>query len=254
MTIWTADDNSAIHYEIHGDEPDRETLLLLPGLLGAINSQWQQFVEPLAARYRVLLCDLRGHGRSENAARELHPQRLLRDVVGLLDHLEADPVHVAGYDLGGYLGLLLHMHQPRRVGTLLMHATKFYWTKEAVAQMRAELDPDAMAEKVPAYADRLAQEHGSRWRMLVRQAADLWARLAQEGLTEGVLRRVQIPVLVSVGDRDELVPLPEALRLSRIFPRGQLLVLPGVRHPLNAVPVVPLLPMMQTFHRSPSRR
>ncbi|MDX1688494.1 MAG: alpha/beta fold hydrolase [Candidatus Promineifilaceae bacterium] len=254
MAIWRADDSTAINYEIHGDEPDRETLLLLPGLLGAISSQWQQFVQPLAARYRVLLVDLRGHGRSENAAPELHPQRLLQDVVGLLDHLQVDPVHVAGYDLGGYLGLMLYLHRPRWVPTLLMHATKFYWTKDAVTQMRTELDPDAMAENVPAYADRLAQEHGSRWRMLVRQAADLCARLAQEGLTEGVLRRVQSPVLVSVGDRDELVLLPEALRLSRIFPRGQLLVLPGVRHPLNSVPPVPLLPMMQTFHRSPERR
>lgn len=254
MATWTADDGSTINYELYGDAPDRETLLLLPGLLGAISSQWQQFVKPLAARYRVLLIDLRGHGRSENAAPELHPQRLSQDVVGLLDHLQVDPVHVAGYDFGGYLGLMLHLHQPRRVPSLLMHATKFYWTKEAVAQVRAELDPDAMAENVPAYADRLAQEHGSRWRMLVRQAADLCARLAEEGLTEGVLRRVQIPVLVSVGDRDELVPLPEALRLSRVFPGGQLLVLPRVRHPLNSVPAVPLLPMMQTFHQSPARR
>lgn len=253
MPIWTADDGSNIHYEVHGDEPNRETLLLLPGLLGAISSQWQQFVKPLATHYRVLLPDLRGHGRSENAAPELHPQRLMQDTVGFLDHLQADPVHVAGYDLGGYLGLMLHLHQPRRVPTLLLHATKFYWTQEAVAQVRSEFDPDAMAANVPAYADRLAQEHGSRWRMLVRQAADLCARLGQEGLTEGVVRRVQTPVLVSVGDRDELVPLPEALRLSRLLPRGQLLVLPGVRHPLNSVPAVPLLPMMQSFHRSPAR-
>ena len=254
MPSWTADDGSAIHYEDHGAKPGKEALLLLPGLLGAISSQWQQFVKPLAARYRVLLPDLRGHGRSENAALELDPPRLLQDVIGLLDNLQVDRVHVAGYDLGGYLGLMLYLHDPHRVTTLLMHATKFYWTKEAVAQMRDELDPDALAENVPAYADRLAQEHGSRWRMLVRQAADLSAHLAQEGLTEGVLRRVQAPVLVSVGDRDELVPLPEALRLSRIFPQGQLFVLPGVHHPLSAVPVVPLLPMMQTFHRPPARR
>ena len=254
VAIWTADDGTAIHYEDRGARPDREGLLLLPGLLGAIGSQWQQFVQPLAARYRVLLPDLRGHGRSENAAGALQPQRLLEDVVGLLDHLEVDRVHVAGYDLGGYLGLMLHLHDPRRVPTLLMHATKFYWTEEAVAQMRDGLDPDALAENVPAYGDRLAQDHGSRWRMLVRQAADLIAQLAQESLTESALRRVQAPVLVSVGDRDEMVPLPEALRLSRIFPHGQLLVLPGVHHPLNAVPIVPLLPMMQMFHRPPARR
>ena len=172
---------------------------------------------------------------------------MVRDLVGLLDHLEIEQAHVAGYSLGGYLGLMLALHQPQRVETVLMHGTKFYWTREAAAGMREQLEPDRMVEKVPAYADQLAQEHGSRWRMLVRQAADLVARLSEEGITEGMARRVQVPVLVSVGDRDELVPLPEALRLSRVLPAGRLLVLPATRHP--SVGRVPLLPMMQEFHR-----
>jgi pimeloyl-ACP methyl ester carboxylesterase len=64
----------------------------------------------------------------------------------------------------------------------------------------------------------------------------------------------QGPVLVSVGDRDELVPLPEAQRLSRVLPRGELMVLPGVRHPYPAIRAVPLIPMMQEFHRVSERR
>jgi hypothetical protein len=62
-------------------------------------------------------------------------------------------------------------------------------------------------------------------------------------------QRAQLPVLVSVGDRDEMVSLPEALRLSRIFRRGRLLVLPGVRHPFSSVSLIPLLPMMRAFHQ-----
>lgn len=254
MATWTADDDTLINYEIHSDSGDKEILLLLPGLLGAISSQWRDFIEPLTATYRVLLVDLRGHGRSGNVESELRPERLLQDLVGLLDHVGGEVIHVAGYSLGGYLGLMLHLNQPRRVPTLLMHATKFYWTQEAVTQMREQLDPDRMAAMVPAYANQLAQDHGSRWRMLVRQAADLVAYLSQEGMTEGMARRVQVPVLVSVGDRDELVSLPEALRLSRVFPDGRLLVLPATRHPFASVGRVPLLPMMQAFHRQPRRR
>lgn len=250
MPNWTADDGTVINYEIYGDETDTDTLLLLPGLLGAITSQWREFVEPLAEGYRVVLMDLRGHGRSGNEETGLRPERLLKDVIGLLDALGVATVHVAGYSLGGYLGLMLSLNQPRRVATLLMHATKFYWTEEAVAKMRAQLDPDTMVEKVPAYADQLAQEHGSRWRALVRESADLVAVLREEGVTEGMASRVQIPVLVSVGDRDELVPLPEALRLSRVFPDGELLVLPGTRHPFASVRRMPLLPMMRAFHRT----
>jgi pimeloyl-ACP methyl ester carboxylesterase len=197
--------------------------------------------------------DLRGHGHSQNNAARLTQDQMVEDIIGLLDHLGIDAVHVAGYSLGGYLGLLLGLHQPRRVVTLLLHATKFYWTEDAVAAMRQQLDPDVMAERVPHYADQLMREHGSRWRPLVRQAADLIGQLRHEGVTEGMARRAQFPVLVSVGDHDEMVSLAEALRLSRILPQGGLLVLPHVRHPLASVPLVPLLPAMLAFHQPRQR-
>lgn len=255
MANWTADDGTLINFETYGDAGQRAPLLLLPGLLGAISSQWRNFVRPLSADFHIVLMDLRGHGRSGNKATDLQPERLLQDIVGLLDFLRLETVHVAGYSIGGYLGLLLALHQPRRVPTLLMHGTKFYWTRESAANMRQQLDPDIMSTKVPAYADQLMQEHGARhWRELVRQAADLVNLLVDKGITEGMAGRTQCPVLVSVGDRDELIPLTEAQRLSRVLPNGELLVLPGVRHPFPTVRPIPLLPMMQHFHRTANRR
>lgn len=255
MANWKVDDGTLINFEVYGESGDKEPLLLLPGLLGSISGQWNNFIAPLSADFRVILMDLRGHGRSENKDSLLRPERMMQDIASLLDHLGLETVHIAGYSLGGYLGLLFHLHQPRRVASLLMHATKFYWTKEAVANMHQQFDPDTMAAKVPAYANQLAKEHGgSRWRMLVRQAADLVGFLSEKGITEGMAVRAQCPILVSVGDRDELVPLPEAQRLSRVFPHGELIVLPGVRHPFASIRPVPLLPMMRDFHKVTDRR
>lgn len=249
MPIWTADDGTVINYEQHGQDAGKPVLLLLPGLLGSIGRQWHNFLPALTGEFRVILADLRGHGRSGNEGAALDPDRMVQDMAGLLDSLGHEAVHVAGYSLGGYLGLMLALHQPRRVTSLLMHATKFYWTTEAVNTMRQQLDPDQMAEKVPGYATRLAQEHGGRhWRELVRQAADLVGVIADKGVTENMAGQAQCPVMVSVGDRDELVHLPEAQRLSRVIPRGQLLVLPGVRHPYATVRPIPLLPVMHAFH------
>lgn len=249
MTTWTAPDGSDINFEQYGGSENKPTLLLLPGLLGAISSQWRPFLKPLTEQFRLLLVDLRGHGRSQNNAPALNVTQMTEDLSGLLDHLKIERLHVAGYSLGGYLGLMLALNQPRRIATLLMHATKFYWTPEAVAQMQQQLDPDIMAQKVPTYADQLVKEHGGRqWRTLVRQASELTANLAANGLAERQLKNLQLPVLVSVGDRDELVLLPEAFRLSRALPKGELLVLPNTRHPLQTVRLVPLLPMMQAFH------
>lgn len=249
MTSWTANDGTVINYQVMGSK-QQPALLLLPGLLGSIKTQWPTFAEALAQDYYVVLMDLRGHGRSTNQAPELRPDAMVQDVLGLLDHLKIGQVHVAGYSLGGYLGLILAQNQPRRVGSLVMHAAKFYWTEETAEQMRQQLDPDKMAQKVPVYADQLVQAHGGRqWRDLVRQAADLVSWLVVNGLREKMLANIQTPILVSVGDRDELIPLNEAYRLSRALPNGSLLTLPGVRHPFQTIRSIPLLPMIQHFPR-----
>jgi pimeloyl-ACP methyl ester carboxylesterase len=253
MSSWTAEDGTVINYRVIGSK-QRPALLLLPGLLGSIQTQWPSFAEVLAKDYYVVLMDLRGHGRSTNETAELRPDPMVQDILGLLDHLQIGQVHVAGYSLGGYLGLILAQNQPRRVGSLVMHATKFYWTKDTAVQMRQQLDPDKMAEKVPVYADQLVQAHGGRhWRDLVRQAADLVSWLVDNGLKEKVVANIQTHVLVSVGDRDEMVPLNEAYRLSRALPHGELLTLPGVRHPFQTIRPIPLLPILQHYPRMAGR-
>ena len=250
MARWTASDGTVIHYEIFGTDPQMPTMVLLPGLLGAISEEWRNFLRPLASDFRLVAIDLRGHGRSQNMAEGLNVASMVEDIIGLLDSLSINAFCVSGYSLGGYLGLLLALNYPRRVTSLFIHATKFYWTKEAAGQMRKQLDPDFLAEKAPGYADQLVRAHGARqWRVLVRQTGDLVAGLVENGLREKVLAQVQCPVLVSVGDRDEMVPLPEALRLSRVLPNAGLLVLPHVRHPYRYINPMPFLPMLQHFHK-----
>ncbi len=249
MTNWTADDGTEIVFNVYGNGSHGNTLLLLPGLLGSMVSQWRNFIRPLTADFRVVTMDLRGHGRSQNNADTLHLERMMQDISDLLNFLQIETTHIAGYDLGGYLGLMLALNQPRRVSNLLMHATKFYWSKEAAAKIREQLDPENMAASVPVYADQLVQEHGARrWRILVREAADLITYLVAHGLTEKMIAQVQCPVLVSVGDRDRMIPLLEAQRLSQVIPQGELIVLPGVSHPYRTLREMPLLPMMQHFH------
>lgn len=245
MTFWRTDDDIQIYFDLYDQKKAAQSLVLLPGLLGTVNKQWQLFIEPLAARYRLLLLDLRGHGRSENADTALIPDRMVQDIVGLLDHLEIESTHVSGYDMGGYLGLMLHLFEPRRVKSLFMHATKFYWSEVSAQSVKQQLDPDSLQVKAPAFADALALEHGgSRWRSLVRQAADLVTYLSVHGLTERMAASAQCPILVSVGDRDELVPVQEAFRLSKALPLGSLLVLPNTSHPINTVDGAVLLTAM----------
>ncbi len=249
MTFWETAGGLRLHYELLGTDPEKPTLMLLPGFLGAISSSWRQFANPLLATHRVLRMDFRGHGHSAMEGNHLLPEQLVEDLFDLLDHLAIPAVHLAGHSLGGYVAALAALSQPRRVQTLLLLGTRIFWTAEMVEQMRQQMDPDTLSQSAPTYATQLAQEHGaSRWRTLARESIDCIAYIGQNGLTPGSLSRLQLPLLVCVGDRDEVVSLAESARLVRLLPRAGLLVLPHTRHPLSSLELVPLLPVMQQFH------
>ena len=65
-----------------------QTLLLLHAAMGS-SKRWYAAVPPLCRHYRVVRMDLRGHGRSQvpPAEQPLTLDRLVTDVVELLDHL-----------------------------------------------------------------------------------------------------------------------------------------------------------------------
>lgn len=250
MPHWNAPDDTRIAYETHGDIAAAPPLVLLPGLLGSIEGQWSPYIPALATSHPVIAMDLRGHGRSDDGPGGLTLEAMLGDVAGLLDHLRVDRLHLAGYSLGGYLGILLGLRYPERLLTLLMHGTKFYWTPEVVAGTQRQLDPDAIAAKVPAYAAQLAREHGEDgWADRVRAAAAFVGGMVAAQVDETAVAALRCPVIVSVGDRDELVPLDEAARLRAALPDAGLLVLPRVRHAFGTVRRGELVEVMQGFHR-----
>ena len=236
MSIHRADDGAELFYEDSGSAGEGLPLVLLPGMLGSLSEQWVVEAEAFATHRRVLRLELRGHGHSRAARGSLSPRRLTADLLGLLDAQRIERCHLAGYSLGGYLGLALATREPDRIASLLMHGTKFYWQPESVATTLSQLDPATIRAKVPRYALQLEAAHGPAWAELLGRCADLVTEVASDGLTETDLRGVTCPTLVSVGDRDALVPVEEARRLQAALPQGQLLVMPAVGHPFGQVP------------------
>jgi pimeloyl-ACP methyl ester carboxylesterase len=57
-------DNMRMYYEEHGP-PDGPPLVLLHGFTGT-GTDWENQVATFRPRYRILVPDLRGHGRTDN--------------------------------------------------------------------------------------------------------------------------------------------------------------------------------------------
>src|SRR3954471_8295502 len=104
----------AIHHDVRGDGP--AVLLVHAGI--ADSRMWAPLAERLlAAGFRVVTCDLRGHGRTplepgvvSNAA----------DLLGLLDALGIARAAVVGASFGGRVALELALRAPERVAALAL--------------------------------------------------------------------------------------------------------------------------------------
>ncbi len=119
-------DSVRIHYTIDDFAPPwkpRDTVLLLHAAMGSMNRMYA-WVPVLAAQYRVVRWDMRGHGLSQIPAEGgLSIERLGRDVVELLDVLSVDQAHLAGSSAGGIVALYTAITDPQRVKTLAGFAT-----------------------------------------------------------------------------------------------------------------------------------
>lgn len=110
---------AGLWYEWHGPE-DGEVLILSAGLGGSAH-YWAPNLAALAERYRVLLYDHRGTGRSD----PLPPgptsvDAMARDLLDLMDALEVARGSLLGHALGGLIGLALASAAPDRLDKLVV--------------------------------------------------------------------------------------------------------------------------------------
>ena len=111
----------SLRFRIDGD--DGAPPLLLSNSLGTDLAMWDPQVPLLAAHFRVVRYDTRGHGESSVPAGPYTLDQLGRDVVALLDHLHIDRTHFCGLSMGGLTGLWLAIHAPTRIDRLALANT-----------------------------------------------------------------------------------------------------------------------------------
>ncbi|MFI6870064.1 alpha/beta fold hydrolase [Nocardia sp. NPDC050406] len=99
----------------HSDVP----VVLVHGM-GGDGHTWDRFARQLTQRgRRVIIPDLRGHGRSAHTASYLFPE-FGADVLRLCERLELGAVDLVGHSLGGYAASWVAMQRPESVRRLVI--------------------------------------------------------------------------------------------------------------------------------------
>ncbi len=114
-------DGVRLHYEMSGNP--RGPVLVLANSLGSNLHMWDKALPAFESNCRVLRYDMRGHGESGVATEPFTIDELGRDVLRLLDEVNADRASVCGLSLGGMVALWLGIHAPERVNRLIFANT-----------------------------------------------------------------------------------------------------------------------------------
>lgn len=233
-----------IHYRFDG--PRDGPVVMLSNSLGSSTAMWDDQIDALTERYRVLRYDTRGHGDSEVTRGPYSIDLLARDARALLKALSIERLHYVGLSMGGMIGQRLAASWPDMLRSLTLCDT--------ASEMN---NPDMWAERV-----HVAEEEGleasvdgtmERWFTAPFRAAckDEVARVAaqfRKTPVEGyvgcchaiaemnqtaMLAQIVTPTLVIVGADDPATPVAEAERLHAGIAGSALVVLENAAHLSN---------------------
>lgn len=210
-------------------------LLLLHGAIGS-SKQFDALVPLLQNQFEVYTHNFSGHGGKPLPTEPFSIELFAKDVLHWMQDNKIETIDIFGYSMGGYVALYLAKHHPSRVGKVFTLATKFNWNAEGAAKEAAMLNPEKIAEKVPAFAKALEQKHGENWKTVLTKTAEMMINLGNSPtLLLSALADIQQPVQISVGDKDNMVTLEETIVAYRALINAQLLVLPQTQHPFEKV-------------------
>ncbi|HLK89394.1 MAG TPA: alpha/beta fold hydrolase [Polyangia bacterium] len=216
-------------YELRGDGPP---LLMLHGFFGSSGDWVHLFdVEALARRFRLILPDARGHGRSTNPTGELTHRRAADDIRGLLDHLRLDRVRAVGLSFGG--NILLHLATAAATRDRLQAMVTIGSPSHFPAPARAIMASVTVESRTDDDWREMRARHvhgDEQIRALWRTARGFSTDTEDLAFTPAQLGSIRARTLIVTGDRDPLYPLEIFVDQYRAIPGAALYVIPEGGH------------------------
>jgi pimeloyl-ACP methyl ester carboxylesterase len=235
MDFFSSDGVRIAYIDMPPESGAGDPILLIHGFASnhAVNWVNTLWVKTLTrAGYRVIALDNRGHGQSEKLyePEAYHSAVMAGDALRLLDHLGIERADVMGYSMGARITAHVALEAPARVRSALLGGLGIHLVQGVGLPLGIA---DAM--EVASLAD-LTDPQQRMFRAFAEQTrSDLKAlaaciRGSRQTLSVEDVRRIALPVLVSVGTTDTVAGSgPE---LAALLPNGRALDIPGRDHNL----------------------
>ena len=224
-----------LYYETHGEGP---ALLLTHGY-SASSEMWAGQIAPLAKSFKLILWDMRGHGRSDypEDATAYSEAATVADMAALLDVAGAEQAIIGGLSLGGYMSLAFHLAHPARTRALLIIDTgpgykndhaRAGWNQTAL-KTAERFEREGLAPIASSTAERRTATHRSAKGLAYAGRGMLTQKDAR---VINSLPDITVPALVVVGANDTPF-LKAADYMAAKINGAQKVVIPAAGHAAN---------------------
>jgi len=223
---------SGLHKEAHG----HGAAILLTHGFGATSRMWDEQIEELTDRYRLILWDLPGHGQSAAPGPDTTPGHLVEDMLAILDAETAEPAVLIGLGIGGLLSLRFCHARADRVRALVLigtmpglrsRAARDIWNRQ-VEDVSKALEQGGL-DALEGGAEVDPRNHASA--LDLAHAAQVLLAQYDAGALDW-LAAIDVPVLILVGSEDQ-PNLTAAAFMARTLPNARQVVIPRANHAAN---------------------
>ncbi len=229
-----------LYYEEHGSGPP---LMLLHGFAGTA-AMWAPQVEPLSSAHRLIVYDMRGHGRSAApyALSDYSLDIVVEDHYQLMRALGLERAVIGGLSLGGFVSLHFQARHPDMVAGLILADTGAGYrgpgpSMDQTNQVWRRTAEVLVAGGIESYVESplSALTYYSTAEVMRGHSAIGLTNVSLGVMTNPVrppLEEIGVPTLVLCGERDAPF-LPLAEDLHRHIPGAEKAIIPRAGHASN---------------------
>jgi pimeloyl-ACP methyl ester carboxylesterase len=235
--------DAEIVYHVLGEGPS--VVLLHP--FPASHDFWLPVANALAARYRLILPDLRGHGESDIGEGPATMGKHAADIFRVMDDADVGRAPLVGVSIGGYALFEFWRQHRARVAALGLCNTKAQSDAPEARAARLQAANDVIeCGTEPFFESMVPRLLGKTTREtrpdLVEGALRMMRKMSpqdvaqvQQGMAErpdsiATLKTISVPTLLVTGEEDVLTGVNEAEVMRQHIPSAQLRVLPKAGH------------------------
>ena len=214
-------------------------LLLLHGGTRTL-SMWRPYLPLFAKHFRVITPDSRGHGRTNNPTGKLSYSLMADDIAAFIQSLGLNKPLICGKSDGGQIALEIGINYPNLATALVIGAAWYKFSETYVTFLKVSpaespgvVNIERAQKEYPAWVEVLKTEHArvddpEYWKTLLRQISTLW--WTPLNYTPQDFQKITAPTLILMGDRDETVPVEQAVDMYHLIPNAELAILPNATH------------------------